>query len=1082
MIGNEQELLPLNFFGGLDLETRKELLTASRRWDDIEISEQARKKHQRWLEDIPWTDAKTFADRLSASGLTVESFQKLLSASSQILSESGSPPNWMKTLERCYQNGRPVKKVPLPLDLMNHKMRDFLNLASPLIENATEAVHSHLLHLEDQARPTEFEPANPEKTIHSLLPQLTGLVLNMISKTMVLELHVAKLRGQLPGETPHERFNQFVCQFENRRRSFEMFKEYPVLGQQLVNAVENWAAFTKDFLSHLFQDWPDLVEYFFNGDDPGPLVECDTSAGDGHRGGKSVILLRFESGKRLVYKPRSLATDQHFYDLLQWLNQRGNHPAFLEVPLLNKGEYGWMHFVQPKECQSEAELSRFYQRQGGYLALLYAIEAVDFHYENLIACGEHPVLIDLESLFQPRITMNTNSAELALTQRIAFSVLRVGLLPVKMYSEADKSGIDLSGLGSETGQLTPRKQPFWENAGTDDIRLSRKHLEMGAGLNRPKLDGKTVDVLDYAKCILAGFQSVYQTILENRDELISPNGPLAAFADDEIRVIFRATRVYATLQQESFHPDALRDAMDRDRLFDQLWQAVEEQPFLYKLIPQELRDLKGGDIPLFTVRASELGIRNCYGEPLGFDVDRSGLDGARDRILQMDENDLERQSWFVNASLSTLAMSAESTKMASYPFTISGTPATSEELLGAARHLGERITKLAIHQDGKVAWIGMSITPELNWVIAPLSENLYSGNAGIILFLAHLGELTGDAKYRDLAEKTFNNLCHHLREGSHELFALGAYSGWGGILYLMTELGHLWQKPELWDLAETQIPTMMSFLEEDGFFDVLYGAAGGIGSLLTLYKVRPNPFILEQAIRCGNHLLKHQTQYGGHKGWIIPATGDKPLAGFSHGSAGIAWAMFHLAEATGDQRFEQAARDAVNYERSIFCEPFGNWPDLRAMGTDKPSHHPDGLRFMNAWCHGASGIALGRLGTPAIFRDPQSDREVGIAIETTRINGFGGSHCICHGDLGNLEMMHLASIRWKDATLNREVYRRAKTIVDSFEQHGHLCGIPLGVETPGLMNGLAGIGYQLLRLAKPSRVPCIMVLESASQL
>ncbi len=35
------------------------------------------------------------------------------------------------------------------------------------------------------------------------------------------------------------------------------------------------------------------------------------------------------------------------------------------------------------------------------LALFYALEATDFHHENLIAEGEHPVPIDLETLFQP---------------------------------------------------------------------------------------------------------------------------------------------------------------------------------------------------------------------------------------------------------------------------------------------------------------------------------------------------------------------------------------------------------------------------------------------------------------------------------------------------------------------------------------------------------------------------------------------------------------------------------------------------------------------------------------------------------
>jgi len=32
---------------------------------------------------------------------------------------------------------------------------------------------------------------------------------------------------------------------------------------------------------------------------------------------------------------------------------------------------------------------------------MYALEGNDFHFENIIAAGEHPMLIDLETLFQP---------------------------------------------------------------------------------------------------------------------------------------------------------------------------------------------------------------------------------------------------------------------------------------------------------------------------------------------------------------------------------------------------------------------------------------------------------------------------------------------------------------------------------------------------------------------------------------------------------------------------------------------------------------------------------------------------------
>ncbi len=61
-----------------------------------------------------------------------------------------------------------------------------------------------------------------------------------------------------------------------------------------------------------------------------------------------------------------------------------------------------------------------------------------------------------------------------------------------------------------------------------------------------------------------------------RDELLTT--VLTCFAHDEVRFVARATRTYALLLQESFHPNLLRDALKRDRFFDRLWMGVEYQP------------------------------------------------------------------------------------------------------------------------------------------------------------------------------------------------------------------------------------------------------------------------------------------------------------------------------------------------------------------------------------------------------------------------------------------------------------------------------------------------------------------------
>jgi lantibiotic modifying enzyme len=43
------------------------------------------------------------------------------------------------------------------------------------------------------------------------------------------------------------------------------------------------------------------------------------------------------------------------------------------------------------------------------------------------------------------------------------------------------------------------------------------------------------------------------------------------------------------------------------------------------------------------------------------------------------------------------------------------------------------------------------------------------------------------------------------------------------------------------------------------------------------------------------------------------------------------------------------------------------------------------------------------------------------------------------------------------------------------QTHGWLSGAPLGAETPGLMMGLAGMGYGLLSLAQPDVFPTLLV-------
>ena len=245
-----------------------------------------------------------------------------------------------------------------------------------------------------------FDPNTIETLLFVNLPKR---LLSIVSRTLVLELHVARLRGQLQGDAPEQRFQSFTQRLHQRDVALRILQEYPVLARQALLCIHHWVTTSLEFLQHLCSDWQHLRSQLSPDQDPGVVVEVRAGAGDSHRNGRSVVIAQFSSGFRMVYKPRSMSLDVHFQELLHWMNERGNHPPFRLLKILDRETYGWVEYVDAQTCSSESDMQRFYTRQGGYLAILYALEAVDFHHENLVAAGEHPILLDLEALFHPRV-------------------------------------------------------------------------------------------------------------------------------------------------------------------------------------------------------------------------------------------------------------------------------------------------------------------------------------------------------------------------------------------------------------------------------------------------------------------------------------------------------------------------------------------------------------------------------------------------------------------------------------------------------------------------------------------------------
>jgi type 2 lantibiotic biosynthesis protein LanM len=1054
-----------------------------------EVREEAIQKLQDWRKQASLLDDDRFAQRLAEDDMSEEDFLALLGESDSDLQERiHDIPAWLTELTQAFQQESEAA-TPASTDQQNTFSGSFLTCIGPLILYAHRQLDAKIGSLLQTWQPLPFDP---QAILDTFGLSLLGRLSTLISRTMTLELHIARLRGELQGETTEERFQYFVRHMAQKEVLLPVLEEYPVLARLAMTIIDRWVAFGFEFLSHLCADWQQICATFSPQSDPGILIAVEAGAGDTHREGRSVIRLTLSSGLKLVYKPRSMAVDVHFQELLQWLNERGDHPALYCMKLLDRGNYGWSEFIPTSSCTSSEEVARFYERQGVYLALLYALDATDFHYENLIAMGEHPVLIDLEALFQPHFAIkDTNQDKHWIYDTMGHSVLRVGLLPQSIFLNAQLEGVDISGLGGKEGQTFPHPVPAWEDVGTDQARLVRKTSILPGQDNRPRIDEQDVNLLDYRHNIVVGFTKLYTQLEQHREELLA--GPLARFMHDEIRIILRATNFYAKRLFEGTHPDVLGNTLDRECFLDTLWSTVEAKPSMVAVIAAERRDLHAGDIPLFTTMPDSYDIFASNGERIAdFNSERS-FDLVKKRLAGFGEQDLRRQTWFIEASLTTTVMNPHewSPQNEMLPFVTDR--ADREQLVNAASLISERLSTLALSNDEMAHWLGVILIGEKQWMLLPVSTNLYDGLGGILLFLAYIGTLTENAAYMQMARKALYIVRQDIQALKQRMKAVGAFDGWGSFIYLFAHLGSLWSEPELLDEAEEIVELLPAFIEQDNIFEIMAGTAGCILALASLYQVRPSARIREVALLCGDHLLTHAQTINHGVGWPATIPAKQPLTGFSHGVAGIGYSLLVLAEMTGEERFRQTALSAMQYERSVFVPEKQNWPDLRIIENDNDGSNHTNMetqeseesvpetasspRCMLAWCHGAPGIGLARLGSLQYVDDADMRVEIEAALQTTLAHGFGMNHSLCHGDLGSLETVFMAARVLGDARYEQEAERLIAAILGSINTHGWLTGIPFYVETPGLMTGLAGIGYELLRMAYPDRVPSILLLE-----
>ena len=957
----------------------------------------------------------------------------------------------MSTLGR---NTRPTHNYHM------HQLPGFLNAIKPQINAALSRLHDGIVTLTADASPTILP--DPTTLEAMLFDGVRNKLEALVTPTLALEINVARLRGDLSGATAEDRYSDYLNLLETPDYSAALAAEYPALMALAAQRLDTWVAISLEVLDRLVTDWTVIVGTFFGGESPGALVEMRFPQRSTKRGGRAVVLLSFDSGKKLVYKPRSLAVEARFHDLLAWLNEAGFEPHFHPVGVLDRDTHGWMAWVDPADCATMAEVQRFYRRQGAYLALFYALEATDLHMSNVIAAGEHPALIDLETLFHPRDSSSDWPAlDLALDDAWYYSVLRPGLLPEpETAEEGEPDRLDLSGLAGAGGQRTPYAVPTWRNKGTDTMRLEAERRTISGSKNLPSLHGEPVDVFEYLEAIEQGFIDTYRLLAQHRDDLLAAGGLLDRFAGVEIRVMPRSGRRYGAILESSYHPDLLRDMEARPAyLTRRLRQDAADEGDPTRLIDHELADLLMGDTPLFTTRAGSRAIVSSRGAPIPDFFARSGLEMARQRIATLGDEDLVRQRWFIRASFATVAPAGPPSDGHPVALPSAVPPDLPQRAVAGAEAIGRYLSGTAIHAGREASWLGLEPDEAGHWSIEPLDMDLAHGLSGVVLFLGELALATGEARWGEMisaALETYWRYSAEEREDSDDndlVDPIGLFDGLGGRLYTLSRLAAMEVgEPaaihrEAAQLIERSAQLLSDPVEEEepGLAE---GLAGCLTGLLATHIAFPELNALEAARLAGDLLLDFD--------WTgeqedIP---DEPFASFYHGPAGVIGPLLALSEMTGELAYRAAAEELAG---TLFT------PDAADPGLWQA------YLFARPWLPGNM-----RPGLDVALRE---------MLPSMMAQEIGNNHSLVYGDMGYLELAFNAAAALGDDTLAGLAANLAAGLEADIRQHGARGATPLGIETPGLAAGLAGIGYGLLRAADPAATPPFprLALESTRQ-
>ncbi|RYC66997.1 type 2 lanthipeptide synthetase LanM [Spirosoma sordidisoli] len=454
--------------------------------------------------------------------------------------------------------------------------------------------------------------------IHIILPYtenfLQEIEKNRVSAELIKKLNLTLLRelSAIAEVTLQEELTIFVnngfIHYQDfvKKTSLILESKYPVLDNILKTLAKNYSTYINNIFSNFYKDFSLIVDHFFITLDKSKAVitDIDTNLGDGHSG-ESTALITLADDSKLIYKPRNIDTTNSYNFFIDWVNKKlkTNLKTFKS---LSFESYGWLEYITNDEVNTSEELHEYYHKAGILLAVAFLLGSKDCHYENIIASGQNPVIIDHETIVQPFLSKQSIRTWDDQHKVAPFSVLESMLIANQntgVPSEYTGYGIkgNCEAMDFEKKVINPNT--------ISAKRVTRFVFRKLIKNNIPIQNNCFVFASDHKKYFIEGFSAAYDMFMNSKEQLLSSESPILRFNDQKVRYVWRPTFVYSKILNYMRGPVFMTSfEVYKSKLYELMSKAYKGKNLeTYKVILEcEIKQLLSGDIPLFHLNSSDL--------------------------------------------------------------------------------------------------------------------------------------------------------------------------------------------------------------------------------------------------------------------------------------------------------------------------------------------------------------------------------------------------------------------------------------------------------------------------------------------